>query len=93
MLVIRWIFSSIVNEVIRTIYLFFVKTFYTQKKPTKHPSNVYSDIFYTLKSIIKHTTFPLDIMPKSIKKANNVYSDILIRLKKMHKNSGSWCNK
>ena len=34
---------------------FFIKIFYTQKKPTKHPSNVYSDIFYMPKSIIKHT--------------------------------------
>ena len=37
-------FSSIVNEVIRAIYYFFMKIFYTHKKPTKHPSNGYSDI-------------------------------------------------
>ena len=61
--------SSIVNEVIRTIYfIFFMKIFHTHKKPTKHPSNVYS-YSYTPKSIIKHTgDFHQDITPKSIKK-------------------------
>ena len=42
--------SSIVNEVIRAIFFFFMKIFYTQKKPTKHPSNVYSDIPIRLKA-------------------------------------------
>ena len=43
--------SSIVNEVISAIYLFFLmKIFYTQKKPKKHPSNVYSDIPIRLKA-------------------------------------------
>ena len=62
-------FSSIVNEVIRTIYLsFFYEDISHKKKPTKHPSNVYS-YSYTPKSIIKHTGhFHLDITPKSIKK-------------------------
>ena len=45
-------FSSIVNEVIRPgfFWVFFMKTFYTQKNPTKHPSNVYSDIPIRLKA-------------------------------------------
>ena len=60
-----------------------MKILYSQKKPRKHPSKVYSDISYTPKSIM--CDFHLDITPKSVKKANNVYSDILIRLKKMHK--------
>ena len=29
---------------------FFMKIFYTQKKPTKHPGNVYSDIPIRLKA-------------------------------------------
>ena len=50
------------------ILFFFMKIFHTHKKPTKHPSNVYS-YSYTPKSIIKHTgDFHQDITPKSIKK-------------------------
>ena len=71
------------------ILFFFMKIFHTHKKPTKHPSNVYSNS-YTPKSIIKHTgDFHLDITPKSIKKQVTFYPDISLRLKKMHKNSGS----
>ena len=82
-------FSSIVNEVIRII--FFMKIFYTQKKPYKAPKQRLLRYSYTPKSIIKHTgDFHLNITPKSIKKKQaTFYPDIFIRLKKMHKNSGS----
>ena len=38
MLVIRWIFSSIVNEVIKTIYLFFYEDILHTKKAYKAPN-------------------------------------------------------
>ena len=64
--------SSIVNEVIKTIYLFilfFIKIFYTQKKPTKHTKQRLLRYSYTPKSIIKYTDdFHIDITPGSIKK-------------------------
>ena len=86
--------SSIVNKVIRAIYLFFYKGILRTKKSYKATKQRLFRYSYTPKSIIKHTgDFHLDITPKSIKKASNIYSDISIRLKKMHKNSGSCCNK
>ena len=86
--------SSIVNEVIRAIYLFFYKDILRTKKAYKATKQRLLRYSYTPKSIIKHIgDFHLDITPKSIKKASNLYSDISIRLKKMHKNSGSCCNK
>ena len=43
-------FSSIVNEAIRAISLFFYEDILHTKKPAKHPSNVYSDIPIRLKA-------------------------------------------
>ena len=84
--------SSILNEVIRTIYLFiyFYEDILHTKKSYKAPKQRLLRYSYTPKSIIKHTgNFHLDIMPESIKKTSNVYSDIFIRLKKTRKNDGS----
>ena len=36
---------------------FFLKIFYTQKNPTKYPSNVYSDIPIRLKALKKASDF------------------------------------
>ena len=84
--------SSIVNEAIRTIYLFFSKDILLKKTHKlcsnisirlksiiKHTSNFHSDI--RPKSIIKHTSnFHLDIAPRNIKKKFRL--NIFIRLKK-----------
>ena len=89
--------SSIVNEVIETVYLFiyFYKDILHKKKThklcsnilihlksiIKHTSNFHLDI--TPKSIIKHTSnFHLDITPRSIKKQTTFRLNIFIRLKK-----------
>ena len=77
-------FSSIVNEVIGTIYLFiylfiyyFIKIFCIKKH------KFCSNISIRLKSIIKHTSnFHLDITPRSIKKQTTFRLNIFIRLKK-----------
>ena len=42
-----------------------MKIFYTQKKPTMHPSNFYSDI--TARSIKKQATFYSGILKKMLK--------------------------
>ena len=90
--------SSIVNEVIETVYLFiyfFIKIFCMRKAHKlcsnisirlksiiKHKSNFHSDI--THRSIIKHTSnFHLNITPRSIK--NNFPSKYFYTLKKAYK--------
>ena len=90
--------SSIVTEVIGTVYLF-IYLFYKDilhknthklcsnilirlKSIIKHTSNFHSDI--TPRSIIKHTSnFHLDITPRSIK--NNFSFKYFYTLKKAHK--------
>ena len=65
-------FSSIVNEVIWTIYLFFYEDILHTKKAYKAPRQRLLRYSYTPKSIIKHTgDFYPDITPKSIKKASD----------------------
>ena len=60
--------SSIVNEVVRAIDLFFLWRYFTQKKAYKAPKQRLLRYSYTPKSIIKHTDdFHPDIMSRSIK--------------------------
>ena len=92
-----WV-SNIVNEDIRTIYLFFfffIKIFCIKrthklclnilirlKSIIKHTSNFY----ITPRSIIKHTSnFHLNITPRSIKRKKNFSSKYFYTLKKAHK--------
>ena len=61
-------FSSIVNEVIRAIYLFFYEDILHTKKAYKAPKQRLLRYSYTPKSIIKHTgDFHPDIKSRSIK--------------------------
>ena len=71
--------SSIVNEVVKAIYLFFYEDILHTKKAYKAPKQRLLRYPYMPKSIIKHTgDFHLDI----IKKASELYPDISIRLKR-----------
>ena len=68
-------FSSIVDEVMRTIYLFFHEDVLHTKKAYKAPKQRLLRYSYTPKSIIKHTgDFHLDITPKSIKKSKQLFT-------------------
>ena len=68
-------FSSIVDEVMRTIYLFFYEDVLHTKKAYKAPKQRLLRYSYTPKSIIKHTgDFHLDITPKSIKKSKQLFT-------------------
>ena len=73
--------SSIVTEVIGTVYLF-IYLFYKDILH-KNTHKLCSNILIRLKSIIKHTSnFHLDITPRSIKKQTTFRLNIFIRLKK-----------
>ena len=75
--------SSIVNEVIRAIYLFFYKDILRTKKAYKATKQRLLRYSYTPKSIIKHTgDFHLDITPKSLKKASNFLPRYFYTIKK-----------
>ena len=77
--------SSILNEVIRTIYLFiyFYEDILHTKKSYKAPKQRLPRYSYTPKSIIKHTgDFHLDVTPKSIKKSKQRLLRYFYTLKK-----------
>ena len=81
-------FSSIVNEVITAIYLFFYEDILHTKKAYKAPKQRLLRYSYTPKSIIKHTgDFHPDITSRSIKSKRLFAQIFFIRLKKMHKDS------
>ena len=76
-------FSSIVNEAIRAISLFFYEDILHTKKACKAPKQRLLRYSYTPKSIIKHKgDFHLDITPKSIKKASDILPRYFYTLKK-----------
>ena len=76
-------FSSIVNETIRAISLFFYEDILHTKKACEAPKQRLLRYSYTPKSIIKHTgDFHLDVTPKSIKKASDFLSRYFCTLKK-----------
>ena len=76
-------FSSIVNEVITAIYLFFYEDILHTKKAYKAPKQRLLRYSYTPKSIIKHTgDFHLDVTPKSIKKSKQRLLRYFYTLKK-----------
>ena len=77
--------SSILNEVIRTIYLFiyFYEDILHTKKSYKAPKQRLLRYSYTPKSIIKHTDdYHLDVTPKSIKKSKQRLLRYFYTLKK-----------
>ena len=64
-------------------FIFFIKIFYTQKKPYKAPKQRLLRYSYTPKSIIKHASdFHLDITPKSLKKASDFLPRYFYTIKK-----------
>ena len=71
--------SSVVNEVIRTIYLFFYANILHTIKAYKAPKQRLLKYSYTPKSLIKHTgNFHLDITPRSIKKSKRLFTQVFL---------------
>ena len=71
--------SSIVNEVIRTIYLFFYENILHTIKAYKAPKQRLLKYSYTPETLIKHTgNFHLDITPRSIKKSKRLFTQVFL---------------